>query len=66
MSNTVTQGIRVRVESEYVPQQSDPRKNYYFFIYHVELSNEGDQPAQLVSTARQPSLGDHRWAWQRE
>lgn len=49
MSNTVTQGIRVRVESEYVSQQSDPRRNYYFFIYHVELSNEGELPAQLVS-----------------
>lgn len=49
MSNTLTQGIRVQVQSEYVAHQSDPRRNYYFFIYHVQVSNEGAQPAQLIS-----------------
>lgn len=49
MSNVVTHGIRVQVESEYVGEQSDPARNYYFFVYHVTVTNEGTEPAKLVS-----------------
>lgn len=49
MSNAITQGIRVQVRSEYVADRSDPDQNYYFFAYHVKVSNEGDQIVQLVS-----------------
>lgn len=49
MSDTVTNGIRVKVESMYVPERSAPRESQYFFAYHVRISNEGPEAAQLVS-----------------
>lgn len=49
MSDTTTRGIRVQVESVYVDEQSDPDQNYFFFAYHVRISNVGDEVAQLIS-----------------
>ena len=49
MSDTSTRGIRVQVESAYVEERSDPRSDYYFFAYHITISNEGDEAAQLLS-----------------
>jgi ApaG protein len=48
-SAATTQGIVVEVESEYVPERSDPARHAYFFIYHVTIRNEGDTPAQLIT-----------------
>ncbi len=47
MSNAVTQGIRVTVRTQYVPEQSAPRAHRYVFAYTVRISNEGDSTAQL-------------------
>ncbi|MEM1349555.1 MAG: Co2+/Mg2+ efflux protein ApaG [Myxococcota bacterium] len=44
-----TEGITIRVESQYVPERSAPARNAHFFIYAVEIINEGDRPAQLIS-----------------
>jgi ApaG protein len=49
VSDTVTNGIRVKVESMYVPERSSPRESQYFFAYHVRISNEGPEAAQLLS-----------------
>jgi ApaG protein len=49
MSDTSTRGIRIQVESAYVEERSDPRADYYFFAYHVTISNSGESPAQLMS-----------------
>lgn len=49
MSEATTEGIRVEVESMYVPERSDPKANRYFFAYHVTISNHGGETAQLVS-----------------
>lgn len=49
MSDTTTRGIRIQVESIYVEERSDPQESYYFFAYHVVISNVGDEPAQLFS-----------------
>ena len=49
MSDTMTQGIRVRVQSQYAPERSQPAAGVYFFIYTVTLSNEGRETAQLKS-----------------
>jgi len=49
VSDTVTRGIRIQVESLYVPERSEPRENYFFFAYRVQISNEGDETAQLMS-----------------
>jgi ApaG protein len=47
MSDTVTNGIRIQVESEYLADRSD--SEVYYFAYHVRISNVGDEVAQLVS-----------------
>ena len=49
MSNTLTKGIRIQVESEYVPLRSDPTKPIYFFAYHITITNESDNTIQLMS-----------------
>ena len=49
MSVALTNGIRVEVESEYLPERSDPDRNVFFFIYHVRITNEGEETAKLVS-----------------
>ena len=48
-SETSTRGIRVRVRSAYVPERSDPAAHHWFFIYNIQISNEGSETAQLVS-----------------
>lgn len=48
-SEAVTRGIRIRVRSAYVPERSQPDENQWFFVYNVEISNEGSDTAQLVS-----------------
>lgn len=49
MSDTVTRGIRVKVRSTYVPERSVPQQKHYFFSYHIRISNEGRETAQLLS-----------------
>ena len=49
MSDTVTRGIRIRVKSQYLSDRSSPRDSQYLFAYHVRISNEGSETAQLVS-----------------
>jgi ApaG protein len=49
MSVAVTEGIRVEVESEFLPQRSAPAEGAWFFAYTVRISNEGSRTAQLVS-----------------
>ncbi len=48
-SDTTTDGIRVQVTSMFIPERSSPRESYFFFAYHITISNVGDQTAQLVS-----------------
>lgn len=45
----VTRAIRVRVAPDYLPDQSDPDASHYFWAYHIEVSNEGDETVQLKS-----------------
>jgi ApaG protein len=49
MSDQVTRGVRVQVESRYHPEQSDPASNYWFFSYTVRITNEAAPTVQLVS-----------------
>ena len=48
-SDTTTRGIRVQVESAYVPDRSSPQESSYFFVYHVRVSNVGEETTQLIS-----------------
>jgi ApaG protein len=46
-SSAVTQGIRVRVRSQFLPEQSSPRDDRYVFAYTITISNEATFTAQL-------------------
>ena len=46
-SQATTDGIRVRVQSLYLPEQSSPRNDRYVFAYTITISNEGARTAQL-------------------
>lgn len=48
-SETVTQGIRVKVVSRYDPSRSNPHQNQWFFLYTITITNEGSVTAQLIS-----------------
>jgi ApaG protein len=43
----MTQGIRVRVQSMYLPEQSSPPDDRYVFAYTITISNESTYTAQL-------------------
>lgn len=49
MSEATTRGIRVEVEGFYEPERSNPTNREYFFSYHVCISNNGAEGAQLLS-----------------
>ena len=49
MITQVTQNIEIEVCPAYVPEESDPSQNHYFFAYTVRIRNLGLLPAQLVS-----------------
>jgi ApaG protein len=49
MSDTVTEGVRVRVASRYHPERSQPGRGYFFFSYTVRIENSGAVPVQLRS-----------------
>lgn len=46
-SDALTEGIRVRVRSQYLPDQSSPRDDRYVFAYTITITNEGARTAQL-------------------
>ncbi len=48
-SSVITEGVLVEVLAEYVPDHSSPEQNNYFFIYHVLITNQGDEPAKLIT-----------------
>jgi len=43
----VTDGIRVRVQSHYLPEQSSPRDDRFVFAYTITIANESTYTAQL-------------------
>eukprot|EP00878_Enallax_costatus_P028939 GHUV01031306.1.p1 GENE.GHUV01031306.1~~GHUV01031306.1.p1 ORF type:complete len:195 (+),score=34.10 GHUV01031306.1:135-719(+) len=48
-SDTVTEGVRVKVQSYYVPYQSRPEMGQFFFAYSVQITNESSKTVQLNS-----------------
>jgi ApaG protein len=49
MSQALTNGILVSVKSEYLAERSAPGARRYAFSYTVQISNQGDETAQLRS-----------------
>ena len=41
-------GIRVSVQSHYIPEKSNPTRPYYFFAYHVNILNESSLAVKLL------------------
>jgi ApaG protein len=41
--------IDVEVEAFYVPERSEPERSYYFFGYHITITNSGDTPVRLLT-----------------
>lgn len=39
----------VTVRTQYLPEQSDPSNNQYFFTYTINIKNTGKVPAQVIS-----------------
>ena len=48
-SDVTTDGIRVRVAAQYLPERSSPEHDQYFFVYRVRLSNVGEEWGKLRS-----------------
>ena len=44
-----TGSVVVRVEPQYLDEQSYPDQNIYVWAYHVEIENQGGEPIQLVN-----------------
>jgi len=48
-SQASTRGLKVRVESRYVEDQSTPSEQNWVFAYLVTIINDGDIPTQLIA-----------------
>ena len=48
-SEAVTRGVRVRVQSEFNADRSDPSRSQWFFLYTITISNEGTETVQLLT-----------------
>jgi ApaG protein len=49
MSEATTRNIRVSVRAQYDPGRSSPQQNQWFFLYTVNITNEGQEAVTLVS-----------------
>jgi len=48
-SSATTEGITVRAQPSFVPDQSSPAQGRWFFAYRIHISNDGDDVVQLLS-----------------
>ncbi|MCI0449846.1 MAG: Co2+/Mg2+ efflux protein ApaG [Chlorobi bacterium] len=48
-SDTVTEGIRVQVFPDYIPEQSNPELNRFTFSYRVIITNQSETKVKLLS-----------------
>lgn len=49
MSDTTTRGVRIQVESRFLPERSNAQTEKFVFAYTVTISNESDATVQLIS-----------------
>jgi ApaG protein len=49
ISESVTRGVRIRVEAEYSPEHSAPAQQQWFFVYTIRIANESRETVQLIS-----------------
>ena len=48
-SDTSTQGVRIQVAAQLIPEQSDPYGPIHAFAYRVRITNEGEDWPKLLS-----------------
>lgn len=48
-STSENYAFSVEVETQYLPEQSDPEKEQFVFSYSIMIKNTGTVPAQLIS-----------------
>jgi len=49
MQKTLSPNFEVNIKVVYVPSESRPDQNYFFFAYKIQIQNKGNSPAQLMS-----------------
>lgn len=47
MFETTTNAIHVRVEPEFLDEQSDPEDHHFFWAYYIEIENKSEVPVRL-------------------
>jgi ApaG protein len=45
----VTRGLTVRVQPEFLPEQSEPSERRWFWAYHIAIENNGRETVQLIA-----------------
>jgi ApaG protein len=48
-SEATTRNIRVGVQAQYDPRRSSPQQSQWFFLYTVNITNEGLETVKLIS-----------------
>lgn len=51
MYEAITRGIRIRVEPQYMEEQSSPDEGHFVWSYEVEISNDSKETVQLKTRA---------------
>lgn len=46
---STTGAITVRASASYLPEQSAPEQQRWFWSYHIRIENDGTQPVQLIA-----------------
>ncbi len=49
MYQATTKSILVTVEPQYLPERSSEETSSFFWAYTIEISNQGEEPVQIVS-----------------
>jgi ApaG protein len=44
----VTRKVRVSVQQRFAPERSNPARRQWFFLYTIEIKNEGEKSVQLL------------------
>jgi len=45
---SISHDIKVSATPYLVPERSDPEKNKFYYAYHIQFTNEGEQSMQLL------------------
>ena len=48
-SETLTRAVRVTAAAQYLPNESDPDRNEYLYMYRIRITNEGSGTVKLHS-----------------